>query len=439
MNTRVNRKDFLKLSAAFGSALMMPSALRAQTFSNAVNAVSYSRPAVLPTVIHIFLYGGASELGGNFSNRAEIFDGSVNAYPGAQVSVTANGFWEQAGGAIMEDLLSAGDMSIFRTIHRRKDDTKAHGRSITQNLVGNTDIDAPGIATTLAAVLERFGAVDPGNDLFPFVSLEGESEVFTSGELKLSDSLRPVALGSNFSNPYEQKKNGLISDASANRLEDLANEVSGLQRLLWPLYRDFARAGDFFARRRGIKEFVDNIRNMPLPAGVTYPANNPMADRLRAAVNVAVHNPGTRFISVGNGGIGGWDAHSGAIETYTTNMNRVMQAVQAAVNHMKASGADDRVLINVYGDFGRNVNLNGSRGWDHGNNQNLYTFGGKSFRSLGRIVGETKLIGSASNNRLFTAPKDGSVEFEPFAIASTVFRHFGVQNPEVLTGEASID
>ena len=47
--------------------------------------------------------------------------------------------------------------------------------------------------------------------------------------------------------------------------------------------------------------------------------------------------------------------------------------------------------------------------------------------------------GTALQNRQFTSPTDDSYQCEPLAIASTLFKYLGVQNPEVLTGEPAID
>lgn len=117
-----------------------------------------------------------------------------------------------------------------------------------------------------------------------------------------------------------------------------------------------------------------------------------------------------------------------------------MQAINVAVQHMKSLGRND-IIINIFGDFGRNVNLNNSAGWDHGNNQNLYTVGGSTIRplALGKIVGNTERIGTGFQNRQFTAPTSDSYQCEPFSIASSIYKYFGVQNPEILTGEAAID
>ena len=115
-----NRRDLLKLAAAtLGSVGMIGPAARS-LFAQAVgpnpiagvNQTGYRRPGQMPTVINVFLYGGASELAANFTNRDDIYAASVNAYPRGQVTVTANGFWQQAGGAIMENLLASDDLTV---------------------------------------------------------------------------------------------------------------------------------------------------------------------------------------------------------------------------------------------------------------------------------------------------------------------------------------
>lgn len=96
------------------------------------------------------------------------------------------------------------------------------------------------------------------------------------------------------------------------------------------------------------------------------------------------------------------------------------------------------IIIHVHGDFGRNVNLNGSMGWDHGNNQNLYAFGGAAIRpgAPGKIVGRIERFGTSGQNRQFTRPTTPSYQAEPLSIASTVYSCFGIQNPD---GDQAID
>ena len=88
----------------------------------------------------------------------------------------------------------------------------------------------------------------------------------------------------------------------------------------------------------------------------------------------------------------------------------------------------------VFGEFGRNVNLNSANGWDHGNLQNLYVLGGKGYFNHKGAVGETIVEDTGSINRLYLKPKSGTYWFEPLSIASTLYKIYGIENPEELTG-----
>ena len=179
-----------------------------------------------------------------------------------------------------------------------------------------------------------------------------------------------------------------------------------------------------------------------------YPDNNRFSARIRAAVTLAVENPDSLFISLG-GGLSSWDDHDGALDEYAPRMNQLMEALRVAAKHIRYSdmsygGRRDtrNIIINVHGDFGRNVNLNNSGGWDHGNNQNLYTIGGEAIRpngALGKIVGQTGIYGSAAQNRLFTRPKDDSYEAEPMSIAASTYQYFGAMNPAALTSDSEFN
>ena len=146
----MNRRTSLKLAAMSGLGAMMPPFLRQRAAWAALpDTINYQAPAVLPTIIHVFLYGGPSELAGNLSNISEINTNSQNAYPtsldpaNSANDITPNAFWGAAGGSIMETLLASGDLSIFRTINRIKSNSNAHNTCVTQNLVGGLDTTAP--------------------------------------------------------------------------------------------------------------------------------------------------------------------------------------------------------------------------------------------------------------------------------------------------------
>lgn len=453
----MNRRSFLKVAAMSGLTAMMPPLFqRRHAWAALPDTIQYQAPAALPTIIHVFLYGGPSELAGNLSNISDINANSQNPYPSSldpdnsTNDITSNAFWGEAGGNIMETLLDSGDLSIYRTVNRIKADTKDHGTSTTQNLVGGLDIFSPGIATTLAAILERFNPFGKAIDelVMPFVSFEGESRVFNLGDLNPSLALRPMNLNENFANPYERARNWSLDsndeDTNDVALEAMARDAGAL---IAPRY---AKVEESFLKRSDLETYINDHFNEDAVEGsipddpetgetIVYP-DNTFGDKLKAAVSLAVNNPDTVFISLGSGGLGGWDDHSGALDDYPSRIQGLFKALESAAKHLRAASADT-VVINVFGDFGRNVNLNNSMGWDHGNNQNLYTVGGWGVpgRALGKLVGRTQRIGTPFQNRQFTSPTAGSYQCEPFSIASTIFKYFGVQNPEVLTGEPAID
>ena len=441
------------LGACYGFGMAPRLKLRADeiliTESMIRDQISYTKPSVLPKVINIFLYGGPSELAGNLSNIQTINQYSQNSYPSAMLlgageagsEVTTNHFWSSAGGDIMESLLASGDMSIYRTIYRIKDDHKGHGKSVLQNLTGSLGTQNPGIATTLSSILSVFNPFDKDiNDMIlPVVSFEGESVIFKKESLIIPDIMKPIALDYRLNNPYSRATNSFIGDTSNDLIETLARSVSSE-------FTEYSDINNAFVKRSEIDAFITSkfstdILNANLPidpdtsAAIEYPTST-FGQQMKAAMSLAIENEDTYFISIGGGGLGGWDDHSNALDDYPARMSNLLEAIEVAVKHANLKSAN-HIVINVFGDFGRNVNLNNSGGWDHGNNQNLYTFSGGGIvgRTLGQIIGETEWSGTANENRQFTVPKTDTYSAEPFSIASTIYSYFGVQNPEVLTGE----
>ena len=509
----MNRRDLLKALGLMGASLTVPqmmgrSAVAAVSQRELRNAraiiageINFVKPTSMPTVINIFMYGGPSELAGNLTNIGQINTDSQNKYTGVRGDIltnsafnvannsvagqiTANSFWANAGGLIMEDLLAAGQMSVIRTINRVVDDNKAHRESIFSAQTGGVaTMESPGMGTVLAAVLRaKIPAYDSANSnlILPFVSFEGDTVLYDQGDINdLPLWLRSVSLDNGFANPYQRKQfsqiaavgsaavrncviDGNLVDCNV-ALENLAAATSGAGK--------FDRLTKSLTKRRELDTyFSGNVlgtpaaRVPPLPlnptltgSGITQGTANftgGFGEALRAAVVLALGNRdtanliGTRFITIG-GGLGGWDDHDNSIQKYEQRMTDVMSNIRAALRLLSTgtvtgvaldNNPRSDVIINMYGEFGRNVNLNGSMGWDHGNNMNLYTFGGSAIpgRVLGQVVGTTKVIGTPGQNRLFTSPADGSVQWEPFSIAATVYRQFGVQNPEVITKDPTI-
>jgi len=425
-------------------------------------------PQKIPQIINIFLYGGPSELAGNLTNIEQIRFDSKGPYPENFTKntfnsvITPNDFWQDAGGQIMEELLAVKQMSLYRTINRLADDNKAHGRSVLQNLKGHIDPSYPGIAITLAHILTINNPFDKPIELlnFPIISLEGESPVFDLAKVNIPSALKPVAINpvpfaGKIQNPYAHADNPALVGhlPEQKKLNALALEKLALNRR-------FLAINDAFERRATLAENVDRFLNISNINNTIAQYNQSLANnqkiqynednfghRLKIATSLALANPETVYISVGSGGLGGWDDHSNALGVFPDRMNQLMQAVQSAMRHIhsaKQAGIAHagNIIINIYGDFGRNVNINSANGWDHGNNQNLYTFGGENIRgasALGKIIGSTIKVGPSKDNRQYTTPSNNSYQCEPFAIAASTYQYFGVQNPEVLTGVAAVD
>jgi hypothetical protein len=432
-----------------------------------------------------------------FGNRILTFDDTGNADNGF---ITKNGFWRGtpngnnshlddngAGGRAMQYMLDNKHMSVYRTLFKELDGTRSHRESLLQSFKGSLDIEgSPGVGTRIAATLYQHRTQfenntvladgtaigDIVNDLLlPFVSFEGDTRAYQQDpDFVIPLLYRGITLDQNFNNPYTRGTNS--NDAA---LEDLllqtgvkisADEYNTLH---------YSGAANSFNLRAFLESKINNITTannaelplvteqqdadalgIPINTPLVYP-NNQYTNRIRAAVTLALVNPSSLYITVG-GGLGGWDDHNNGIDNYRNRMNSLFEVMKAAMLHIKYFNSNtlnllprttnDNIVINMCGDFGRRVNLNGNQGWDHGNNQNLFTFGGAAVRkggvtpetaALGKVVGRTVRVGESGTNNQVTEPAPGSYKAEPMSVAATVYSYFGVQNPEVLTRDDELN
>ena len=414
--------------------------------------------------------------------------------------ITKNGFWRGtpngnnphldnngAGGRAMQYMLDKNYMSVYRTLMKRLDGTRSHRESILMSLKGSLDIEvSAGVGTRIAATLYENRAQFEGTTrladntlvnnvvddlLLPFVSFEGDTRAFSlDPDYQIPLLFRGITLDQNFNNPYSRSNDNYAAelDAIASKMRTAEYDAR------------YGGVSNSFELREFLESKITNITtasSSPLPIidpadpdaaddaasigvnpgdEVVYP-NTQYTERVQAAVTLALANPGSLYITVG-GGLGGWDDHNNGIDNYRNRMNALFETLKAAMLHIKYAdqaknaGAfttidgntrtTDNIAINMFGDFGRRVNLNGNQGWDHGNNQNLFTFGGAGLRpagALGKVVGRTERVGDAGTNNQVTEPAEGSYEAEPMSVASTVYSYFGVQNPEMLTADDEIN
>ncbi len=443
----MQRRGFIKLSMALSTAIFLPDFaytkdldLSQISFSTGINNDNQAQ-----TII-IFMYGGASQLGGNLTNIDEIKASSQSDYDNyfRGITKTTNNCWQEAGGSHMETLLANGDMTLFRCCYsqvREEENNKAHGSCTAQNQKGSFDDNNAGILANLAQILEANGIVNE-NSIMPFVTLEGESKFYTEGNIPLAGFLKPVGISEELDNPYSRNsRDWRYYTAEEREIPEYNDSENGFDAALYAkmdtLAQDHNEAGkikDAFARRASLDTFIDDISTSVTPdlGEDAYPANNRFADKLETAIKILSKNLDTKVVTVGTGGLGGWDDHNEARD-YVDRTESLFRTLKSAIAHIKAEGKENNINIMVFGEFGRNVNLNSAVGWDHGNLQNFYVLGGKGYFNHKGVVGETVLENTGQINRLYLKPKEGTYQFEPLSIAATLYKIYGIENPETLT------
>ncbi|RUA01555.1 MAG: hypothetical protein DSY89_04385 [Deltaproteobacteria bacterium] len=426
----MNRRDFLKLSLYAGGSCLIPG-LPGRALAGPLDQVTFD-PAVYytnqPQTIMVFLYGGASELAGNFTNYYSFRNLSYNSYEdyfGSNNLVpTTHGFWNAAGGNIMESLLASHDLNVFRTCFsqvRWDNNNRSHGPCVTQNQRGTFNDNASGIFANLAWVLKNNNIVNQ-NTKMPFLTMDGDSGFYAIGGLPRISYIQPISINENLDNPF-----------SRDYERDYTNTMDALAQARNQALNLSDKITDAFQKRSEMEDFIDEIDNLPDPAlGNDNYDNNSFARKLKTAIKIMNHNPDTRVITLATSGLGGWDDHNDA-ENYLDRMEGLFRALKSAMAHIRSVNKRGQINIMIMGDFGRGVNLNTAYGWDHGNLQSFFLLGGTDYFRTPGIVGNTVVSSTGEVNRLYLKPGSGSYWFEPLSVASTIYTIYGITNPEVLT------
>ena len=429
----MRRRDFIKTTLSMMAAAgLAPDLLKAAEMTRLpLGDVSLDKSIYNKNeaqTLLIFLVGGMSDFVGNATHLEQIRkeDLSNKPYPSTGFTVTKDGFWQEGGGEHLQRMLDDATLqtTYFRTA-MAKDKSRSHGLSQRRFMHGHPTIES-GMPITLMHVLHRYNLVDE-NTLMPYVRLAGGLQFYDDrgAGYALPGHLRPVTIeipfrvGDKMGNPY---KRGSIWDD--------VNLEEGIERLSYEQNDLNDPISSALQRRRTISDFIDKIKDDTLPAGVEYPTHR-TGRILETAMRILIANPDTKVISTEPGNR--WDDHSNALTGHKVHATQLFEAISAAMKHMKAAGKDN-INIVVYGDFGRNYNINKADGWDHGNNQVVYWFGGERYLNSLGVVGETDLYVWLKKARLYSRPKKGTFEFKPYSVASTFYRFYGITNPEILTG-----
>jgi len=72
--------------------------------------------------------------------------------------------------------------------------------------------------------------------------------------------------------------------------------------------------------------------------------------------------------------LGGWDTHSGELQTHALLWKDVSESVGAFMADVKAHDREDEVVVMIFSEFGRRIRDNGS-GCDHGSGGGAFLIG----------------------------------------------------------------
>ncbi len=171
--------------------------------------------------------------------------------------------------------------------------------------------------------------------------------------------------------------------------------------LLTPTLDTFSQLGAFaasspaLAQARGAAVDTGVIREQLAPfeeqegkPGFTSPVKYPTAggdfpQRL-AALAAMIGDESLPIKCVSLNAVGSYDTHSDEVETLSTNLGQTVESVLAFQRDLEARKLDDRVIIQLWSEFGRRPRENGS-GTDHGAGGVAFLIGS---RVKGKMVGE---------------------------------------------------
>ncbi len=189
--------------------------------------------------------------------------------------------------------------------------------------------------------------------------------------------------------------------------------------LLSPTLDTFSQLGSFpassaaLAQARGAAVDTGVIRNQLVPfeehegkPGFTSPVKYPTAGgefpKRLAALAAMIGDEALPIKCVSLSAVGSYDTHSDEVETLSTNLGQTVESVLAFQRDLEARKIDDRVIIQLWSEFGRRPRENGS-GTDHGAGGVAFLIGS---RVKGKMVGEFPGLSKLDENENLVSTSD---------------------------------
>ena len=369
--TGIDRRTFLLRSAGAALSVYGISMLSPRQFEEGIAQASAAAGPSQPVLVSIFMEGGWDAL----SVLAPVKEAKYKELrpalalaegAGKVFTEDENLMWHPAATGLAE-LHAQGKVTAFPAIGYQPQD-ESHFTSRHYWEVGQLDANAR--TGWMGRYLDLAG--DAANPL------QGLSLDYSLAPA-LATASKPVAAVSSPAD-YTMWAYGLSEPVSAPALK--AFGALGALPAPSPAYAQARNASyDTGLVLDSMAGFVKSEEESKDKPSVTYPAGD-FAERLAALAAMLHTEMPIKCASLN--AVGSYDTHSGEAGTLATNLEQTVAAVVAFQRDLEARKLDQRVLIQLWSEFGRRPRENGS-GTDHGAGGAAFLIG---TRASGKMVGE---------------------------------------------------
>jgi uncharacterized protein (DUF1501 family) len=369
--TGIDRRTFLLRSAGAALSVYGASMLSPRQFEEGIAQASAAAGPNQPVLVSIFMEGGWDALSvlapvkeARYRELRPVLGLAEGA--GRVFTEDENLMWHPAAAGLAE-LHDEGKVTAFPAIGYQPQD-ESHFTSRHYWEVGQLDPNAR--SGWMGRYLDLAG--EPANPL------QGLSLDYSLAPA-LATAKMPVAAVSSPAD-YTMWANGLGEPISGPALSTFG--ALGSLSAPSPAYAQARNASyDTGLVLDSMASFVKSEEETGDKPSVTYPAGD-FAERLAALA--AMLNAEMPIKCASLNAVGSYDTHSGEVGTLSANLEQTITALVAFQRDLEARKLDQRVLIQLWSEFGRRPRENGS-GTDHGAGGAAFLIG---TRAAGKMVGE---------------------------------------------------
>ena len=401
-----NRREFLRFGSLAVGSVSLVDVLRQRA------AAKETRPET--AVIQVFLCGGPSQHD-TFDPKPDgpadcrPFESIATAIPGVRVTEFFPRVAELINEFSIVRSVAHGDGSHNHSVHWLQT-----GRYPDKLVFGQNQHPATG-----AVIAKYRGANSPG--LPPNVAIpEG---FYYSTASYLGRRYDPMEVGDPNKEDFRVQSLKLIDGLTANRLDDRLQILRGLDRFR----RDADAQGHFAAMDAFQVSAYDMLSGPAVQRAFDISAEDPKLrdrygrTRLGQGCLLArrLVEAGVTFVNVKDYEFFEWDFHGtvggpGIVGTKTKGPHLDM-ALSSLIVDLKDRGLLSRVLVQVFGEFGRTPNINTTAGRDHWGNVFTALFAGGGLRH-GQVIGASDSKGAVPQDR----------PLGPTDLLATMYRFLGI-------------